>query len=104
MLVRHRHRRDLAGLRRQYRTWGDGLMAFLAKTYMSDPAQRAKVRAMVAWWAGYELGELAREVTGRGWGTPDLAAAELAGGVAGLLGGSYARSVRRVAAIRERHA
>jgi GT2 family glycosyltransferase len=104
MLVRHGHRRDLAGLRRQYRTWGDGLMAFLAKTHASDPPQRAKVRAMVGWWAGYELGELARGVGGRGWGSPDLPAAELAGGLAGLLTNSYGRSARRVRAIRERHA
>jgi GT2 family glycosyltransferase len=104
MLVRHRHRRDRAGLRRQYRTWGDGLMAFLAKTYASDPSQRAKVRAMLAWWTGYELGELGRSVAGRGWGSPDLPAAELAGGLAGLLTNSYGRSARRVRAIEARHA
>jgi glycosyltransferase involved in cell wall biosynthesis len=104
MLVRHRHRRDRAGLRRQYRTWGDGLMAYLAKTYANDPSQRAKVRAMLAWWAGYELGELASSIAGRGWGSPDLPAAELAGGVAGLVTNSYGRSTRRVRAIEARHA
>jgi len=103
MLVRHRHRRDLAGLRRQYRTWGDGLIAFLAKTYVADPSQRAKVRAMIGWWTAYELREVTRGIAGRGWGSPDLAAAELAGGLAGLASGTYGRSVRRVRAIRERH-
>jgi hypothetical protein len=103
MLVRHRHRRDHGGLRRQYRTWGDGLMAFLAKTYASDPAQRPKVRAMIGWWMGYEARELARSLTGRGWGSPDLPAAELAGGVQGLLTLSYARSRRRVGRIARLH-
>jgi glycosyltransferase involved in cell wall biosynthesis len=104
MLVRHRHRRGWGALRRQYRTWGEGLMAFLAKTYAADASQRPKVRAMLAWWAGYEARELARASARRGWGTPDLAAAELLGGVGGLLGRSYARSLRRTRAIEARGA
>ena len=48
MLVFHRHRREHEALRRQYWSWGDGFMAFLAKTYAADPAMRPRVRAMRA--------------------------------------------------------
>jgi len=102
MLVFHRHRREYRALRRQFYSWGDGQMAFLAKTHAEGPHLRPRVRAMVGWWAAYELRELAACAAGRGWGPADLPAAELAGGVAGLTG-SYRRSVRRAEAIRVAH-
>jgi hypothetical protein len=63
---------------------------------------RPRVRAMVLWWLGYAARNVAATALGRRPGTPDLAIAELAGGLAGLTG-SYGRSVRRSQAIRRRH-
>ena len=37
-IVRHRHRRDLAGLRRQVAGWGSGLFAFLMRSMTARPA------------------------------------------------------------------
>jgi hypothetical protein len=102
MLVFHRHRPEHEALRRQYWSWGDGFMAFLAKTYAADPAMRPRVRAMVLWWLGYAVRNLGGIAARRQPGTPDLALAELAGGLAGLTG-SYRRSRRRTEAIRKRH-
>jgi GT2 family glycosyltransferase len=102
MLVFHRHRTGHAELRRQYWSWGDGFMAFLAKTYGADRAMRPRARAMVLWWLGYALRNVAETAAGRQPGSADLALAELGGGLAGLAG-SYGRSRRRTAAIRRRH-
>ncbi|HLT47694.1 MAG TPA: glycosyltransferase [Rubricoccaceae bacterium] len=99
-LAFHQHRRDVDGLRRQYRSWGLGLMAFVGKTYGADPAQRPKLRRLVRWWLRYQLGLLWAGLRGGDALPPRMVWAELAGGVAGLLG-EYGRSARRVRRIRE---
>jgi hypothetical protein len=99
MLVFHRHRREYEALRRQYWSWGEGFMAFVAKTYRSDPPQRPKLRRLVRWWFADQLGSLKRSVRRSTVLTPGLVLAELAGGVVGLTG-TYARSRRRVARLR----
>jgi GT2 family glycosyltransferase len=99
MLVFHRHRRTDRALRRQYWTWGTGFMAFIAKTYGAEPAQRGRLRSMIAWWLGYQLRTLARSVLGRDVLSPRYVLAELAGGVVGLAG-TYGRSRRRLARTR----
>ena len=103
MLVFHSHRRDLDGLRRQYWSWGEGMMAFLAKTRAADPDARVKINGLVAWWLRDEVRTLVRTV--RGWDERPLAMglAELGGGLVGMTG-SYRRSRRRTARIEERHA
>src|SRR5690606_19683768 len=88
------------GLRRQYRSWGLGFMAFVGKTYGADPEQRPKLRRLVRWWFRYQLRLLRGSLLGRDVLPPRMVWAELAGGVAGLLG-EYGRSVRRVRRIRE---
>jgi GT2 family glycosyltransferase len=102
MLVFHLHRPDMAALRRQYWSWGEGLMAFLARAREAHPQERVKVRGMVAWW----LAAYGRDVLGAvrhpGRGRPDMELWELAGGLRGLTG-SYRRSQRRVDRIKERH-
>jgi hypothetical protein len=103
MLVFHRHRRDLAALRRQYWSWGEGLMAFVTKTYRADPEQRPKLRGLVGWWLNRAVRAPVSSARGGTPGSPDLPLAELAGGVVGLCG-SYARSRRRSAAIEREHA
>lgn len=102
MLVFHLHRADRKGLRRQYVSWGDGMIAFLEKTYAHDPSQRIKVRGMVLWWLRYSTRSVLSSVRHPGTTPPDMTVAELAGGLRGLTG-SYRRSRRRVTAIKERH-
>jgi len=102
MLVFHRHRQEHAALRRQYWSWGEGLMAYVAKTYGAAPHERRKLRGLVGWWVPHTVGQVGRCAAGRGWGTPDLPLAELAGGLVGLTG-SYRRSQRRTEAIRRAH-
>jgi hypothetical protein len=102
MLVFHRHRRELEALQRQYRSWGEGFMAYLAKTRAAPGADRAKARAMALWWLGYAVRNVVATAAGRQAGSPRLALAELVGGVSGMLGG-YGRSQRRTETIRSRY-
>ncbi|MGH3080264.1 MAG: glycosyltransferase family 2 protein [Gaiellaceae bacterium] len=99
MLVFHRHRRELEALRRQYWSWGEGFIAYVQKTYRTDPPQRPKLRRLVRWWLGDQLGTLRRSLRGKEPVPPSLVLVELAGGLVGLTG-AYRRSRRRVAAIR----
>ncbi len=102
-LVYHRHRREMSGLRRQYsRSWGRGLMAFVAKTYASDPDQRPNLRRLVAWWFTNESKQLLLSLAGRHLLSPEMLIAEIWGGVVGLLG-AYSRSVKRAEQIRRDH-
>ena len=101
-VVFHRHRRDHDGLRRQYDSWGRSAMAVVAKTYRSDPAGRPKLRRYVRWFLTTQA-RAARSGGAPGTeGERGAAAAELRGGVAGLLG-TYGRSVRRSGRRRRRH-
>lgn len=102
LLVFHRHRPNQAGLRRQYRSWGEGFMAYLTKTARVDSTQRRKAARLLAWWLRDELENVAASLRPRAGMPVDLALAELAGGLAGLCG-SYGRSRRRVARIRSTH-
>jgi GT2 family glycosyltransferase len=102
-LVFHRHRRELRQLRRQYaRSWGMGLMAYVAKTYRYDAEQRPNLRRLVTWWLGNEVRELARSLRGNHVLAPGMLLAELWGGIVGLCG-AYGRSQRRARQIRRRH-
>jgi glycosyltransferase involved in cell wall biosynthesis len=94
-LVFHDHRRSYVELRRQMWTWGLGFMAFVAKSYRTDPTQRAKFRRVVARWFWRRSLHTVLCATGRVRRPVGLAAAQLAGGVVGLLG-EYSRSERRV--------
>ena len=101
-LVFHEHRRDLASLGRQYRSWGLGFMAFVAKSYADDPAYRPVHRQAVRAWFRRQARQVAGAVRARDRQRVAFLAAELRGGVVGLLG-EYARSGRRVRRIREGH-
>jgi len=102
MLVFHRHRRDSEGLCRQYRSWGAGMMAFVAKTWKADPSERWKLERLVGWWLSAQLRELKQAARGLGPVPTRMVLAEFAGGLNGLLG-TYRRSQRRSAAIRAQH-
>lgn len=99
-LVFHQHRRDLAGLRRQYWSWGLGFMAFVVKSYQHDPAQRSKFRLLVLWWFKDQLRQLGESLIGRHVLPPRMILAELWGGIMGLWG-EYSRSLRRIEQIKK---
>jgi glycosyltransferase involved in cell wall biosynthesis len=98
-LAFHQHRREISALRRQYRSWGLGMMAFVAKAYQADTGEREKLRRLVAWWLRYQMRLLIRGLKGQKEYRADFIFAELMGGVFGLCG-EYGRSLRRIQSIR----
>jgi glycosyltransferase involved in cell wall biosynthesis len=98
-LVYHQHRRELSQLQHQYWTWGLGLMSFVIKSFQADPSQRSKLLQMIAWWLKNQLWQLRQSLTGQHVLPPAMVLAEFWGGLIGMFG-EYARSQRRVAAIR----
>ena len=99
--VYHEHRETVPQLRRQYWTWGLGMMAFLVKCYRTDGELRARHRAMARWWFFDQLKAMARAAGRLSGRDLRFCAAELSGGLWGLAG-EYDRSRARVQAIRER--
>jgi GT2 family glycosyltransferase len=105
LLVFHQHRREYCKLRRQMWTWGLGAMAYITKSWRSEPEQRPKIRRWVLWWLVYQTGKLFTPLHRRSakrwpW---DMVLAEIAGGIVGLCG-EYDRSLRRVERLRRRFA
>jgi glycosyltransferase involved in cell wall biosynthesis len=98
-LVFHQHRRDLVDLRRQYRSWGLGFMAFVTKSYQQDSTQRRKILRLIAWWFRDQLQQLKQSVLGGHALPPNMILAELWGGVVGLVG-EYHRSQNRIEQIK----
>lgn len=100
MIVRHEHRATMAQLRRQYWSWGLGLMAFLSKAGQSDPMLRLRARALRAWWIRYMARQIGKRII-RWEGLPlEMLFAELSGGIQGYFG-EYARSRRRSERLRQ---
>ncbi|MDK4716521.1 glycosyltransferase [Rhizobium sp. CNPSo 4039] len=100
--VYHEHRETIPQLRRQYWTWGLGMMAFLVKSYRTDSVMRARHRAMVRWWFFDQLKALARAARRLRGHELRFGIAELWGGIYGLAG-EYDRSRARIRSIRERN-
>ncbi|MBW4448230.1 MAG: glycosyltransferase [Hassallia sp. WJT32-NPBG1] len=98
-LVFHQHRREYEKLRRQYWTWGLGFMAFVVKSYQSDPPQRSKLRRLIWWWLKDQLKQFRDSLSGRHVLPPTMILAEFWGGVVGFFG-EYPRSLRRIEQIR----
>lgn len=98
-LVYHQHRREIQQLRRQYWTWGLGLMAFVMKSFQHDPSQRFKLLQLIAWWVKDQLWQLNQSLTGQHVLPPGMILAEFWGGILGLFG-EYSRSMKRVEQIR----
>ncbi len=98
-LVFHAHRRDHAAFRHQMWTWGLGTMAFLAKSYRRDRANRARIRRRIAQWFAQRSMDIAAACARRDTLPLDVILAMTAGGLVGLCG-EYGRSERRVARIR----
>ena len=102
-LVFHRHRRKMKELRRQYWSWGLGFMSFAAKSYRIDPPARRHFRRVVKGEFRRALFQLIKSLWRQNGISPTFPLAQLWGSMAGWMGG-YDRSVRRVEAIRRRHA
>jgi glycosyltransferase involved in cell wall biosynthesis len=102
-LVFHRHRRKMKELRRLYWSWGLGFMSFAAKSCRTDPPARRHFRRVVKGEFKRALFQLGKSLLRRNGLSPTFPLAQLWGSMAGLIGG-YDRSVRRVEAIRRRHA
>ena len=101
-LVYHQHRRELEKLQRQYWTWGLGFMAFVVKSYQTDPTQRHQFQRLIAWWFKNQLKEIKLCIQGKHPLPIEMLLAELWGGIVGLLGG-YDRSCKRVEQIRRQY-
>lgn len=97
-LVFHQHRREKEKLRRQYWSWGLGFMAFVVKSYQSDPPQRSQLRRLTLWWFKNQLRQVNECVRGRHPLPMSMLLSELWGGILGLLG-EYPRSLRRIERI-----
>lgn len=97
--VFHEHRRNMDALGRQYRSWGLGLMAFVAKTWGADPEARPALRRLVMWWFLWMVGRLRRSRKGTEPVPAPMIRAELWSGVKGLFG-EYRRSQQRSDRIR----
>jgi GT2 family glycosyltransferase len=100
--VYHEHRETMPQLRRQYWSWGLGMMAFLEKARRSDPELSNLQRGILRWWFVTQLREIASAVAHRRGKDLRFAIEEFRGGVQGLLG-EYGRSRKRIAAIKARH-
>jgi glycosyltransferase involved in cell wall biosynthesis len=96
--VYHEHRETIAQLRRQYWTWGLGMMAFLVKVRRTDVELAVPQRRMVRWWVLDQLRMIAGAARRREGTELRFHLAELRGGIQGLCG-EYDRSRARVAAI-----
>ena len=99
-LVFHEHRRDLAALKRQYYSWGTGVMAFLSKSIETDREVRRNLRAVRRWWFKDRLRQVRRAVRNHHPLPLHMLLAEIRGGIVGLFG-EYRRSRKRIAKIRE---
>jgi len=98
-LVFHQHRWEFQALRDQFLSWGLSYMAFVAKSYYTDPAYRGKMMRLVIWWIAKKLWQFPKSIFGRHALPPSMIFAELWGGIQGLFG-SYSRSKRQVEKIR----
>jgi glycosyltransferase involved in cell wall biosynthesis len=102
-LVFRLHRRKMKELRLQYWSWGLAFMSFAAKSYRTDPPARRHFRRVVKGEFKRAFFQLGNSLLRRNGLSPAFPLAQLRGSMAGLMGG-YDRSVRRVEAIRRRHA
>lgn len=102
--VHHEHRRDLAGLRKQYRSWGLSLGALYKKNWHADPGGRAAHRRLLLWLMVQRYGRLLAGIPlGQAALPLPFVLAEMAGLAQGLTG-EYRRSERRIAQRRAVHA
>ncbi len=98
-LVFHEHRTTLAALRRQYYTWGLGLMAYIRKHIEAGSSERLKFYRLSKWWIRDELQQLRNALRGRGHVPAGMIVSELLGATVGWFG-EYSRSRKRIEALK----
>jgi glycosyltransferase involved in cell wall biosynthesis len=101
-LVFHQHRQTLAQLRRQYWSWGLGVMAFIVKSLQSDPAMRKQHIRLIGWWWKYQLRRLKHRLRGKYPLPMRMILAELWGGLQGVCG-EYPRSQSRMNHLQQQY-
>ncbi len=74
-------------------------MTFIEKSSKKDPSQSIKFRILKRQWFKSQVRHLIKSLRGRYVLPPDMVAAELWGGIVGLLG-EYSRSQKRIEKIK----
>lgn len=91
-IVRHRHRREYAQLRRQLTDHGVGFYAYLVRSALAYPEERGAFVRLGLWWFWYwHARRIGAALTGRKRFPLDLIFAELRGSLIGLRRYSIAR-------------
>jgi GT2 family glycosyltransferase len=102
-VVRHRHRRTYAELRKQIRNNGIGFYSHLVRTAVCFPEERREIAWLALWWfRWWNLRRLFRALVGKERVPIDLIVVELAGSVVGLF--RYHRARRTARDIAAAHA
>jgi GT2 family glycosyltransferase len=84
-VVRHRHRREYAQLRRQLHNHGIGLYAYFTRSFLAHPQQRlAFLRLGVWWFCWWNVRRLVLSLVNPAAFPPDLVIAELWGSLLGI--------------------
>ena len=97
-LVRHRHRPDYPRLHAQLANNGVGFYAYLARTFLAYPEERAAALCLGIWWFfRWSVRRLAGSFLGRSKLPRDLILAELIGSLRGSL--RYGRARRAALAL-----
>ena len=80
-LIFHYHRQDVASLKTQLcKSWGEGYMAFVAKSFRADPSQRLKFIGMIVWWFTAKVWHLFKSLLGCHPLSPRMILAKIGGG------------------------
>jgi glycosyltransferase involved in cell wall biosynthesis len=97
-MVRHRHRRDYASLKKQIANNGVGFYAYLVRTAQAYPEERTALARLGAWWLWWwNVRRLLRAIVRPRSFPVDLVVAELKGSFAGLR--RYAAARRHAAGV-----
>jgi len=97
-MVRHRHRRDYASLKKQIANNGIGFYAYLVRTAQAYPEERAALARLGTWWLWWwNVRRLLRALVRPRAFPVDLIVAELKGSFIGLR--RYAASRRHAAGV-----
>ena len=101
-IVRHRHRREYAALRRQLTDHGVGFYSYLVRSALAYPEERIAFVRLGVWWFWYwHVRRLIASLCRRDRFPPDLILAELRGSLSGLR--RYFSARRHAGAIAKQH-
>jgi GT2 family glycosyltransferase len=90
-IVRHRHRKESAGLHSQITNWGTGFHSYLVRSALAYPDERAGFLRLGIWWMRRHLTLLAKSFAGHAK-IKELILAEIRGAFTGLFSYRKARA------------